>query len=245
MASRLVICPFTKSFYQDKTHNEHVTGELPDDPEWKRWATQQSAIRCNGLFGHYDIEGNRVLKQAHDEFVDANDYVRMFMRQFAAELDEASVDCVPMPALHEAFKEYFREKISQRGASASFDGEFKLSQADTGFLPNRNLVFWQYSDMTDDRFATDGKKVTLTWKDRPPFKVGALIDDGKITIRTKGVVFTKSFGYEAGADYPDMQCNAELYTNELMFEVESLSPHLTLEPGESAEHVEVWTLEKE
>lgn len=124
-------------------------------------------------------------------------------------------------------------------------GEFKLSQADTGFLPNRNLVFWQYSDMTDDRFATDGKKVTLTWKDRPPFKVGALIDDGKITIRTKGVVFTKSFGYEAGADYPDMQCNAELYTNELMFEVESLSPHLTLEPGESAEHVEVWTLEKE
>ncbi|OUN46766.1 hypothetical protein B5G20_07390 [Collinsella sp. An7] len=127
VASRLVICPFTKSFYQDKTHNEHVTGELPDDPEWKRWATQQSAIRCNGLFGHYDIEGNRVLKQAHDEFVDANDYVRLFMRQFAAELDEADVDCVPMPALHEAFKDYFREKISQRGASASFDGEFKLS----------------------------------------------------------------------------------------------------------------------
>ena len=124
-------------------------------------------------------------------------------------------------------------------------GEFKLSQADTGFLPNRNLVFWQYSDMTDDRFATDGKKVTLAWKDRPPFKVGALIDDGKITIHTKGLVFTKSFGYEAGADYPDMQCNAELYTNELMFEVESLSPHLTLEPGESAEHVEVWTLDKE
>ena len=127
VASRLVICPFTKSFYQDETHNEHVTGELPDDPEWKRWAAQQSAIRCNGLFGHYDIEGNRVLKQAHDEFVDANDYVRLFMRQLAAELDEASVDCVPMPALHEAFKEYFKEKISQRGASASFDGEFKLS----------------------------------------------------------------------------------------------------------------------
>lgn len=127
VASRLVICPFTRSFYQDETHNEHVTGELPDDPEWKRWATQQSAIRCNGLFGHYDIEGNRVLKQARDEFVDANDYVRLFMRQFAAELDEAGVDCVPMPALHEAFKDYFREKISQRGASASFDGEFKLS----------------------------------------------------------------------------------------------------------------------
>ena len=127
VASRLVICPFTKSFYQDETHNEHVTGELPDDPEWKRWAAQQSAIRCNGLFGHYDIEGNRVLKQAHDEFVDANDYVRLFMRQFDAELDEAGVDCVPMPALHEAFKEYFKEKISQRGASASFDGEFKLS----------------------------------------------------------------------------------------------------------------------
>lgn len=131
--------------------------------------------------------------------------------------------------------------VMDKGAT----GEFRLSQADTGFLPNRNLVFWQYSDMTDDRFAFDGKKVTLTWKDRPPFKVGALIDDGKITIHTKGVVFTKSFGYVAGADYPDMQCNAELYTNELMFEVESLSPHLTLDPGQSAEHVEVWTLNRE
>ena len=42
-----------------------------------------------------------------------------------------------------------------------------------------------------------------------------------------------------------MQCNAELYTNELMFEVESLSPYTELAPGESAVHTEVWTLDKE
>lgn len=127
VASRLVVCPYTHSFLKDKTHNEHVTGDIPSDPEWLVWNAQQSAIRCDGLFGQFDVEGNYLLKQAHDEFVDANDYVRLFMRQFAAELDEAGVDCVPMPALHEAFKEYYREKISQRGASASFDGEFKLS----------------------------------------------------------------------------------------------------------------------
>ena len=124
-------------------------------------------------------------------------------------------------------------------------GEFRLSSADTGFLPNRNLVFWPYSDLTDDRFFTDGKKVTLDWKDRPPFKLGARVDDGKLVIRTKGLVFTKRFGCVDGAEYPDMQCNAELYTNELMFEVESLSPYTELAPGESAVHSEVWTLDKE
>ncbi len=131
--------------------------------------------------------------------------------------------------------------VMDKGGSASF----ALSQADTGFLPNRNLVFWQYSDMTDDRFSTDGKQVTVTWKDRPPFKVGARIDDGKIVVHTKGLVFTKHFGYVDGADYPDLQCNAEIYTNELMLEIESLSPHLDLVPGESATHTEVWTLERE
>lgn len=124
-------------------------------------------------------------------------------------------------------------------------GEFRLSSVDTGFLPNRNLVFWPYSDLTDDRFFTDGKKVTLDWKDRPPFKLGARVDDGKLVIRTKGLVFTKRFGCVDGAEYPDMQCNAELYTNELMFEVESLSPYTELAPGESAVHTEVWTLDKE
>ena len=124
-------------------------------------------------------------------------------------------------------------------------GEFRLSSADTGFLPNRNLVFWPYSDLTDDRFFTDGKKFTLDWKDRPPFKLGARVDDGKLVIRTKGLVFTKRFGCVDGAEYPDMQCNAELYTNELMFEVESLSPYTELAPGESAVHTEVWTLDKE
>lgn len=41
-------------------------------------------------------------------------------------------------------------------------GEFRLSSADTGFLPNRNLVFWPYSDLTDDRFFTDGKRLRST-----------------------------------------------------------------------------------
>jgi hypothetical protein len=48
--------------------------------------------------------------------------------------------------------------------------------------------------------------------------------------------------YDPTATYPDMGCNAEVFTNDWMLEVESLSPMLTLEPGASADHVETWRL---
>ena len=44
------------------------------------------------------------------------------------------------------------------------------------------------------------------------------------------------------AHYPDGGCNFETFTNQDMLEMESLGPIVTLEPGKSVEHTEVWDL---
>jgi hypothetical protein len=44
-------------------------------------------------------------------------------------------------------------------------------------------------------------------------------------------------------EYPDYNNSSyETYTNDFMMEMESLSPLVLLEPGETIEHTEVWSL---
>jgi hypothetical protein len=57
-----------------------------------------------------------------------------------------------------------------------------------------------------------------------------------------GQLFVKYFDYLPGETYPDAGCNFETFTNEEMLEVESVGPLITLEPGETVEHVETWRL---
>jgi hypothetical protein len=55
-------------------------------------------------------------------------------------------------------------------------------------------------------------------------------------------LFVKRFPFEDGASYPDYGCNVECFTAGLFIELESLSPIRRLEPEETVEHVERWTL---
>jgi len=50
----------------------------------------------------------------------------------------------------------------------------------------------------------------------------------------------KRHGYQPGATYPDMGCNAELFTNHEMLELESVAPLVDLKPGAHIRHVETW-----
>jgi hypothetical protein len=55
-------------------------------------------------------------------------------------------------------------------------------------------------------------------------------------------LFIKQFDYQPKANYPDMGCSAEVFTNQLMTEIETLGPLTRLAPGESVEHIETWHL---
>jgi hypothetical protein len=75
-----------------------------------------------------------------------------------------------------------------------------------------------------------------------PQKVGALVPDGWLAYARNGHLFVKTFEYVPGADYPDLGCSAEIFTNADFLETESLAPLANLNPGTAVEHVEHWFL---
>ncbi|MCL2699759.1 MAG: DUF4380 domain-containing protein [Defluviitaleaceae bacterium] len=119
---------------------------------------------------------------------------------------------------------------------------------ETGLLPNRNLVLWDYTAMNDPRVYWGKEYITLRQDTSVarPFKLGFYNEAGWCAVFNKGQVFLKFFEPIAERDYyPDEGCNFESYTNELMLEAESLGAVEYLEPGEWANHVEEWALYEE
>ena len=57
-----------------------------------------------------------------------------------------------------------------------------------------------------------------------------------------GTVFKKEFKYLHGESYPDYGCSTEVFTNNLMLEMETLSPLYKIEGGKSVQHLEKWSL---
>lgn len=111
-------------------------------------------------------------------------------------------------------------------------------------LPARPLVLWPYTDMGDARF-TFGRRLIRFRSDpsKPePNKIGLMNKQGWAAYRLGETLFVKRFPFEEGARYPDYGCNNEFFTAGSFIEVESLSGLKELEPGESVEHVERWTL---
>jgi hypothetical protein len=109
-------------------------------------------------------------------------------------------------------------------------------------LPNTQLVLWAYTDMTDARWRW-GREFIMLHQDahRPePQKIGALIDAGWLAYLNEGTLFLKQFDYIPDTVYPDRGCNAEVYTNNLFLELESLSPLQTIPAGGEASHKETW-----
>ncbi|MDR0697550.1 MAG: hypothetical protein LBF68_08530 [Christensenellaceae bacterium] len=123
-----------------------------------------------------------------------------------------------------------------------------LNQEDTGYLPNRNIVFWPYSDIKDPRFSMDNEFLQLKSdkKCEKPFKVGLYqkdfhvtyeLDDGKSVTKIEKRILSASDG-----SYPDYSCNFEAYTNHLIHEIETLTPFNTLKFGQKIKQTEFWTL---
>ncbi len=112
-------------------------------------------------------------------------------------------------------------------------------------LPARPMVLWNYTDMTDPRW-TWGKKFVRLRQDasKMPQKFGVLSTDGWAAYANGDRIFIKRFPFDISAQYPDFGCNAEIFTNHRMLEVESLGPLTPLAPGEGREHTERWTLHR-
>jgi hypothetical protein len=117
-----------------------------------------------------------------------------------------------------------------------------LNEADTGFLPNRNLALWPYTDLTDRNLQLGRGCILVKAQMDSPFKVGFANPVGWLAYWLKGVLFVKYAGYESQAAYPDYGCSSECYTNSQFLELETLGPLQVIQPGDSIQHVETWRL---
>jgi hypothetical protein len=121
----------------------------------------------------------------------------------------------------------------------------KLIPHDERCTPNQNWSLWSYTDMTDPRLKL-GSKFVLVRQDprRGPFKLGVAQREGWVSYLQGDTLFVKNFARKAGAVYPDNDVNLEVYTDKNILEIETMSPLVTLKPGQSIQHEERWLITK-
>jgi hypothetical protein len=111
-------------------------------------------------------------------------------------------------------------------------------------LPTTQMAIWPYTNMADSRWTWGQKYILLRQREQPPQKIGMTVPNGWVAYARQGDLFVKRFTPVPGAHYPDLGSSVEVFTNDYMLEVESLSPITELAPGASVEHVEDWFLFK-
>ena len=115
------------------------------------------------------------------------------------------------------------------------------------YTPNRQLVYWPYSDPADPRlsFAKEELRVQGNVEAQEPLKVGWFNESGWMACQWQDTVFVKRFpvpNLERRDQYPDHGVNCEIYTDARVLELESLSPIALLNHDESVELTEYWSI---
>ncbi|MCI6582456.1 MAG: hypothetical protein MSH15_10845 [Oscillospiraceae bacterium] len=133
------------------------------------------------------------------------------------------------------------------GLAAGGTEYIDLSTEDTGYLPNRAVVYWPYSKMKDERFDICDSKAVLRMDSSKSeaFKVGFNVVSGRAVYVKGNQTYTKLFdAYDKGAVYPDFGCNFETYTNGEFIECEVIGAQKDYAPGEYAQINETWIIKK-
>lgn len=117
-----------------------------------------------------------------------------------------------------------------------------LGEHPRDLLPNRTMILWPFTDMSDPRWRWGRRFITLRQADAGPTKAGFAHTERWIAYQCGDSLFIKTVEFDEAATYPDRGCNFETFTNEEMLEVEALGPLRTLAPGESTSHTEQWQL---
>ncbi len=119
------------------------------------------------------------------------------------------------------------------------------SQHDTGLLPNRSLVLWPYTNMSDANVQWGRDSILIHANMDGPFKIGFSNPRGWLGYWLNGTLFVKSAQYDAQANYYDYGSSSECYCNDLFLELETLAPISTIAPRSTVTHIETWNLYKD
>lgn len=114
---------------------------------------------------------------------------------------------------------------------------------DMALRPTRSLVVWPYTDLAAPEVAFEKDYTTIRASaSASPTKLGQQNRVGWLAYVLAEDVFIKwSPIHDDAADYPDLGASTQCYRNEHFLELETVGPTVTLKPGQSTTHVEVWT----
>lgn len=121
---------------------------------------------------------------------------------------------------------------------------FEPNSNDAGWLYNRNMTIWHYTDLSD-RERLDFMKKYIIFSQvckEGKMKIGLNLDKGYSLLFNKGCVFVKTFKTSPSLPYADNNCSFETYTDSHILEIESLSPLYEVDTGEEISHTETWHL---
>jgi hypothetical protein len=110
------------------------------------------------------------------------------------------------------------------------------------YLPNRVMVVWPFTDLSDRRFRVGRRTIRLTQSQGEPFKIGLRHPEGWAAYVLGDHLFIKSVPLIADATYPDMGSNFETFTNSEFLELETLGALKRISAGETLVHTESWVV---
>ena len=111
--------------------------------------------------------------------------------------------------------------------------------------PYQHISWWDNTCLNDERVTYRKESIQIKHLPiRSEYKIGIWRPDGCVCYINRGVIFEKSYDMRRDAIYPDGNVSFETFFCVHMAEMESLSPLITIAPGESAYHKEIWTLRR-
>lgn len=132
--------------------------------------------------------------------------------------------------------------VMQRGGYATIPLLPKGSHPEN-LSPTYHLIPWSYTDLGQPCWCFHRDFIGVdTTRNAVPQKLGISNYPGWLAYWQEGGTFVKYSPLSQGAAYPDFGSVMELFCNDWMLEMETLSPLSTLEPGGSITHVEYWSL---
>ena len=197
----------------------------PDDQPVKYTVTENGAV-----FEQPDDTKNGVKKMFEIKMDpdDANMQIKTTVKNISENEKEFAVWCISV---------------------AAADGTLiiPMNTNDTGYLANRTISVWPYTDLSDSRLRFGKKYVTVKQDTnaKVPFKIGLDLNGGQVYYVNGNDVFCKKYenNHPDGIS-PDNGVSFETYTNNVMIEIENLSEVKKVASGEENTMVESWSLFK-
>jgi hypothetical protein len=124
-------------------------------------------------------------------------------------------------------------------------GEIVLPIASSrdGVLPDRALVLWPYTDLSDPRIRFEADELRIhAAPGRSPLKVGAAPSDGTVSCGLGPTIFEKTVVVDPEGDYADRGAAVQVYVCDEFCELETLGALAMVAPGGAATHRERWSV---